>query len=90
MQPFLNHWRTSKSYPSYVVFFVVFTLCRVIWVPYFIYKTYAVHLNGELDMLIWPSLAFCLLQFVWYAKMCTILVNYKLPKEAMEQSSKEQ
>jgi len=56
MQPFLNHWKKSKSYPSYIVFFVVFTLCRVIWVPYFIYKTYAVHLNGTLDILVWPSL----------------------------------
>ncbi|KAL3816911.1 hypothetical protein ACHAXA_009106 [Cyclostephanos tholiformis] len=89
-QPFLNHWKKSKSYSSYVVFFVVFTLCRLIWVPYFIYTTYFYHLNGELDMLIWPSLAFCLLQFAWYAKMCMIAVNYKIPKDLMEQFSKEQ
>lgn len=90
VQPFLNYWKKSRSYSSYVVFFIVFTLCRVIWVPYFIYTTYAHHMHGELDMLIWPSLAFCLLQFAWYAKMCMIVVNYKIPKDLMEQVSKEQ
>jgi hypothetical protein len=89
LQPFLNRWKKSKSYVSFVLFFVAFTLCRVVWVPYFVYTTYAVYLHGEIDYLIWPSILFYILQLVWYAKMCTMIVNYKLPKE-MKERLKEQ
>jgi hypothetical protein len=68
-QPFLNYWKISKSYTSYVIFFISFTLCRIVWVPYFIYTTYAIHLHGQMDILIWPSVAFYALQLAWFAKM---------------------
>lgn len=68
-QPFLNYWKISKSYTSYVIFFISFTLCRIVWVPYFIYTTYAIHLHGQIDILIWPSLVFYALQLAWFAKM---------------------
>ncbi|KAL7437192.1 hypothetical protein ACHAXH_003088 [Discostella pseudostelligera] len=84
--PFLNHWKKSKSYLSFIMFFIAFTLCRVVWVPYFVYTTYALYLHGEIDYLIWPSILFYILQLAWYAKMCTMIVNYKqqLPKELKE------
>lgn len=82
--PFLNHWKKSKSYLSFFIFFLSFTLFRIIWVPYFLYRTYAVHLDGELDFLVWPSALFCILQLAWYAKMCTMVVNYRVPKELNE------
>jgi hypothetical protein len=68
------------------MFFIAFTLCRVVWVPYFVYTTYALYLHGEIDYLIWPSILFYILQLAWYAKMCTMIVNYKqqLPKELKE------
>lgn len=68
-QPFLNYWKISKSYTSYMIFFISFTLCRIVWVPYFIYTTYAIHLHGQIDILIWPSLVFYALQLAWFAKM---------------------
>lgn len=82
--PFLNYWKKSKSYASFVVFFLVFTLCRMLWVPYFLYITYVIHLKGEVDFLIWPSILFYLLQLAWYVKMCHMVVNYKFPKEVEE------
>ena len=86
LQPFLNHWKKSKSYLSFIMFFIAFTFCRVVWVPYFVYTTYALYLHGEIDYLIWPSILFYILQLAWYAKMCTMIVNYKqqLPKELKE------
>lgn len=86
--PFLNYWKKSKSYASFLVFFLVFTSCRMIWVPYFVYGTYAILLNGEIDFLIWPSVLFYVLQLMWYVKMCTMVAKYKIPKEAQERLNK--
>ncbi|KAL7525211.1 hypothetical protein ACHAWF_001257 [Thalassiosira exigua] len=82
--PFLNYWKKSKSYSSFLVFFLVFTLCRMIWIPYFLYTTYAIQLDGEIDFLIWPSILFYIIQLAWYTKMCSMALNYKLPKEVKE------
>lgn len=76
-QPFLNYWKKSKSYPSFLTFFISFTVCRMIWVPYFVYNTYIIQLHGDIDILIWPSVLFYVLQAVWYIKMCGMVVNYK-------------
>ncbi len=76
-----NYWKGCKSYMSFVMFFTSFTVFRVIWVPYFLYDTYVNKLNGETDLLLYLSVAFCLLNGAWYFKMCQMLVNYRLPKE---------
>ena len=76
-----NNWKRSKSYMSFVVFFASFTVCRVIWVPYFLYETYVKELNGEKDLLLYLSVMFCLLNGAWYVKMCQMLVNYRVPKK---------
>ena len=81
-QPFLNHWKRSKSYASVWMFWTAFTACRILWVPYFLHQSYYVKLNGELDTMIYPSVAFYLLQLAWWVKMCTMLVNYKVPEKA--------
>lgn len=62
----------------------------MIWVPYFVYRTYAILLDGDIDMLIWPSVLFYILQLVWYVKICGMVVNYKDPfkKEAPEKNGK--
>ena len=78
---FFNHWKESKTYASFVVFFTSFTLCRVLWVPYFVYDTYVNKLNGVTDFLLYLSVMFCMLNGIWYFKMCQMLVNYRLPKE---------
>lgn len=82
--PFLNYWKKSKSYTSFIIFFAVFTLCRILWIPYFVYSTYAIHLKGEIDFIIWPSVLFCIMQFLWYFKMCKMVVKYRLPKDLEE------
>ncbi len=60
----------------------------MVWVPLFLHRAYVVHLGGELDYMIWPSVAFYLLQMAWYAKMCAMVVNYKLPKAVKERLKK--
>jgi len=88
-QPFLNHWKNTKSYKSFIIFFISFTLCRIIWVPYFVYSTYVIQLKGDIDWLIWPSVLFYILQLVFYIKMCGMVVNYKEKKKGEEEKKKE-
>lgn len=78
--PAFNYWKGSKSYISFVVFFLCFTMCRMVWVPYFLYDTYITQLNGETDLLLYLSVMFYLLQTAWYVKMCQMLANYRFPK----------
>lgn len=86
-QPFLNHWKIHKSYKSFLTFFASFTLCRIFWVPLFVYRTYAVHLEGKIDYLIWPSVMFYVLQLFWYAKMVGMIFHYKTPEEIQKEHS---
>jgi len=88
--PFLNHWKKSKSYASFVIFFLSFTLFRIVWTPYFLYNIYAVALDGQIDYLIWPSIMFYLLQLAWYGKMCTMLVDYRDPNKQAKKIMKAQ
>lgn len=76
-----NYWKGCKSYLSFVVFFGTFTVCRVIWVPYFLYDTYVNELDGETDLLLYLSVLFCLLNGAWYVKMCQMLFHYRIPKK---------
>lgn len=88
--PFLNYWKKSKSHASFVIFFLSFTLCRIVWTPYFLYNIYAVALDGEIDYLIWPSILFYTLQLAWYSKMCMMVVNYRDPEKQAEKILKAQ
>lgn len=81
--PFLNRWKRTKSKTDFLIFFASFAISRVFWVPYFVYQTYAVQLKRT-DFLLWPSLAFIVLQLVWFLKMCGVALNYKVPKELSE------
>eukprot|EP00804_Cyclotella_cryptica_P018753 CCRYP_007242-RA/>CCRYP_007242-RA protein AED:0.05 eAED:0.05 QI:432/1/1/1/1/1/2/363/224 len=86
--PFFNYWKTHKSYKSFLTFFASFTLCRIVWVPFFVYRTYAFHLDGEIDYLMWPSVMFYVLQLFWYAKMVGMIFHYKTPEEIREEHMK--
>eukprot|EP01082_Thalassiosira_pseudonana_P009407 g8371.t1 g8371 contig29:369312-370157(+) len=86
--PFLNHWKLNKNYTNFLIFFTSFTVCRILWVPYFIYNTYAIHLQGKIDYLIWPSVLFYVLQLFWYVKMVGMVFHYRLPKEVIEREKK--
>ena len=80
-QPFLNYWKTHKTYNTYLIFFTSFAICRIVWVPIFAYNTYMIHLNGQFDYLIYPTVVFYLLQLAWFGKMIQMLWNYKSPEE---------
>ena len=62
----------------------------MVWVPYFVYTTYAIYLDGEIDYLIWPSVLFYILQLCWYVKMCGMALHYKLPKEVKDRLKKQE
>jgi len=78
--PFLNQWKKTKTKRDFIIFFISFTLCRIIWVPFFLYKTYAIYLKRT-DFILYPSILFVMLQLAWYVKMCTMVCNYRDPDE---------
>ena len=76
--PFLNRWKRTHTKRDYVLFFVAFTCCRIIWVPWFVWEMKS--LLGE-DYIYYGSCFFYLIQLVWYSKMIPILLHYKVPDE---------
>mmetsp|Transcript_154 Transcript_154/g.223 ORF Transcript_154/g.223 Transcript_154/m.223 type:complete len:212 (+) Transcript_154:1519-2154(+) len=72
---FLNKWKKSKKKIDFQMFAVVFFFCRLCWVPFFMIRA-----AKEVDMdgfVICASVAFYLLQVVFFGKIITILRNYK-------------
>ena len=76
--PFLNRWKRTHTKRDYVLFFVAFTCCRILWVPWFVWEMKS--LLGA-DYIYYGSLFFYLIQLVWYFKMIPILLHYKVPDE---------
>ena len=76
--PFLNRWKRTHTKRDYVLFFVAFTCCRIIWVPWFVWEMKSL-LGG--DYIFYGSCFFYLIQLVWYSKMIPILLHYKVPDE---------
>ena len=76
---FLNRWKRTHRREDYVTFFAVFIVCRIAWVPCFVYEMYTA--VGEVDAICLVSAAFYVLQLAWYAKMISILRNYRVPAQ---------
>lgn len=76
--PFLNRWKRTHTRRDYVLFFVAFTCCRIIWVPWFVWEMK--RLLGA-DFIFYGSVFFYVIQIVWYSKMIPILLHYKVPDE---------
>jgi len=75
--PFLNRWKATKTKKDFVIFFVMYTLFRIIWVPYFVYEIYDA--VGKVDAVCFVSAAYYALQAAWYTRMISMLRNYKDP-----------
>lgn len=85
--PFLHSWKRNKTKESYVRFYLLFFLCRVLWVPYFLYDTQVY--MGELEATVLVGYVFWGLQLVWFAKMTQILITYKSDTPQSKASRKE-
>jgi hypothetical protein len=75
----LHQWQRSKSRQDFLVFALLFTLCRIIWIPYFIYHVY-IEL-GYIDFQIVGGMGLFFLNFTWWFKILNILFNYKEKKD---------
>mmetsp|Transcript_15452 Transcript_15452/g.25766 ORF Transcript_15452/g.25766 Transcript_15452/m.25766 type:complete len:276 (-) Transcript_15452:104-931(-) len=85
--PFLNRWKRTHTKRDYVLFFVAFTGCRVIWVPWFAWEMK--NLLGA-DYIFFGSCLFYIIQMVWYSKMIPILLHYKVPDEMKSYKKQEE
>ena len=85
--PFLHRWKRSKARGDFLVFYVVFLLVRVVWVPYFLYETYVY--MGYLEATVMCGYVFCVLQLVWFYKLTLIAVDYKVPREVLDDKKME-
>jgi len=86
--PFYNRWKLTKTKADFVILCVIFFLCRIVWVPIFLWGMYFRQSSpAEFDLLMVASLAFYVLQLAFFAKMVNILMNYggskKKRKKAM-------
>lgn len=80
--PLYYLWKKTKRKRHYQYFGVVFFLSRLVWVPYFVYRTLEV--TGFDDIVIWASIAFIMLQCVFFYKYLVLLLNYKEPSDNMD------
>lgn len=85
--PFLFHVKKTKEPRDFVIFAIVFTLCRIVWIP-FILKS--MHDSGvdwkDLQMLF--VMAMYVLNLYWYSKIINILISGKGPKQKAEEERK--
>lgn len=76
--PFLNRWKRTHTKRDYVLFFVAFTACRMIWVPLFVWEMKT--LLGA-DYIFVGSCLFYMIQLGFYSKMIPIFFHYRVPDE---------
>jgi hypothetical protein len=78
----LHRWQNSKSYFDFLTFCILFTLCRIVWIPYFIYTIYTTYEH------MWDSqqtgmMGIFILNLTWWFKMMHILFDFKHPVKGM-------
>ncbi len=80
---FLSKWKKSKKKIDFQIFTVVFFFCRLVWVPVFMVgAAKVVDIDG---FVIYATVAFYLLQLLFFGKMVVILFNYKEGKKSKEE-----
>jgi hypothetical protein len=70
----LHKWQKTKSKTDFIIFFVLFTACRIIWIPYFMWGIYS---DSGLDFQMVGGSCIFLLNLFWWFKMVSILRNYE-------------
>jgi hypothetical protein len=79
--PFYRWWTVTKSFHVYVIFYITFLSCRLIWVPIFLKSAF--RLAGY-DWLSYASVAFYVLNLGFFTRMTNILLNYDRSKKKHE------
>lgn len=82
--PLYYLWKKTKRKRHFQYFGLVFFLCRLVWVPLFVYKTLQV--CGFDDVVVWASIAFYILQCCFFVKFLTMLLNYQDPNEVKDEA----
>jgi len=72
---FFHQWRQSKSKANFFRFYLTFFVCRIVYTPFFLYQLLPVLKENVFAQA--ASLAFYLLQCLWFAKGTQMLFNYK-------------
>jgi hypothetical protein len=70
----LHKWQNTKSKTDFIIFFVLFTACRIFWIPYFMWGAYGV---SGFDFQVIGGISIFLLNLFWWFKMISILRNYE-------------
>jgi len=79
--PLYNRWKGTKSKGDFTVFCGVFFLCRIVWVPVFLWGWFRRQSPPNYDWLMATSSVFYVLQLVFFWKIVGILRNYDVPRE---------
>jgi len=69
----LHKWQSTKQKSDFITFFVLFAICRILWIPYFVWGVYRV---SGLDYQVVGAICIFLLNLFWFFKMIPILKNY--------------
>lgn len=75
--PFMHLAKRSRKPYHFLLFAIVFTLCRIVWIPYLCYQLYC---QPSVTIATYPLtyvalLAFYVLNWTWYVKILRILYN---------------
>jgi len=79
--PIYRWWTISKSFPIYVLFYILFIICRLIWVPIFLKQAFEV---AGYDWLLYASVGFYVLNVGFFAQMTKILLHYDRTRSSRE------
>ena len=70
----LHKWQNTKSKSDFIIFFVMFTACRIIWIPYFVWHVYLV---SGFDYQVMGGICIFFLNLFWWFRMIQILSKYE-------------
>lgn len=82
----LHKWQSTKSKTDFIIFFALFTACRIVWIPYFIWNAHGV---SGFDYQVAGGICIFLLNLFWWFKMISILRNYEVqPRQSKKAANK--
>jgi len=84
--PFYRWWTVTKSFHVYVIFYVLFFLCRLVWVPIFLKNAFSV---AGYDWLLYASILFYVLNLGFFQEMTKILLHYDTQRAKKSQKKSE-
>mmetsp|Transcript_4263 Transcript_4263/g.8999 ORF Transcript_4263/g.8999 Transcript_4263/m.8999 type:complete len:228 (-) Transcript_4263:96-779(-) len=73
--PQLHVWQRSKKKVDFVAFFLLFTACRIVWIPLVLIRV--IDAIGHKNIGVLTIVLLYVLQLGWWFKMIPMLLNYK-------------